>query len=65
MATPKSSPSNSRKRVSVARKNPRSKNSLPRSPAAAEREIAGLRRGRERLETELTPNDTDARASLI
>jgi hypothetical protein len=65
MATPKSSPSNSRPHVRIADKNPRSKTTLPSSPAAAEQEIAGLRRGRERLETELTPDDTDARASLI
>jgi hypothetical protein len=65
MATLKSSPSKNRPNVRVAVKSPRSKNTLPSSPAAAEREIAGLRRGRERLETELTPNDTDARASLI
>jgi hypothetical protein len=65
MATPKIPSSTSRKRVGVANKNPRSKNALPRSPATAEREIRGLRRGRQSLETELTPNDTDARASLI
>jgi hypothetical protein len=65
MATPKSHLSASRQRVRVAGKNPRSKKTLTSSPAKAEREIAGLRRGRERLESELTPNDTDARASLI
>jgi hypothetical protein len=65
MATPKSSPSNSRPQACVADKSPRSKSALPSSPAEAEREIAGLRRGRERLEAELTPDDTDARASLI
>ena len=65
MATPKTSPSTSRQRVRVAGKNPRSQKTLTRSPAAAEREVAGLRRGRERLETEPTPDDTDARASLI
>jgi len=65
MATPKSSPSNSRPHVRVADKSPRSKSTLPSSPAEAKREIAGLRRGRKRLETELTPDDTDARASLI
>jgi transposase len=65
MATPKSSLSTSRQRVRVAGKNPRSKKTLTSSPTEAEREIAGLRRGRERLESELTPDDTDARASLI
>ena len=65
MATPKSPLSAIRQRVRVAGKNPRSKKTFTSSPAAAQREVAGLRRGRERLESELTPNDTDARASLI
>jgi hypothetical protein len=65
MATPKSSPSNSRPHVRVSDKSLRSKSTLPSSPTEVKREIEGLRRGRERLETELTPDNTDARASLI
>ena len=38
---------------------------LVNSPAAAVREIANLRRGRERLETTPTTADTDVRTSLI
>jgi len=65
MATPKTSSTSSRRRVRVAGKNPGVKRALTNSPAAAEREIKGLRRGRERLESEPTQDDTDVRASLI
>jgi hypothetical protein len=65
METPKSSSSTSRGRVRVTDKKPRPQRPLVSSPAEAEREIAELRRGRERLESAPTAADTDVRASLI
>lgn len=51
--------------VRVPDKNSRPKSPLFSSTAKAEQEIAGLRRGRERIESELTPDDTGARDTLI
>jgi hypothetical protein len=58
-------PSQSRGLVRVTDKKPRAQSPLVSSPATAEREIAGLRRGRKALESAPTTNDTDARATLI
>ena len=62
MKTSKSS--QKRGRVSVIEK---SKPKIPLfgSKTKAEEEIEGLRRGRKGLESERTPDDTDARATLI
>lgn len=63
MKTKKSS--QSRGFVRVTDKTPRPPSPLVSSPAMAEREIAGLRRGRKARESAPTANDMDARATLI
>jgi len=53
-----------RSSVSAVRKTSRPQSPLITSPAQAKRESAGLRRGRENLESETTAALTDIRTSL-
>ena len=55
----------SRKPVRAADKKPSPPKPIASSPAEAEREIAGLRRGQEARDTAPTEADTAARATLI
>jgi hypothetical protein len=63
MTIQKSPKSRSKIRVTDGKARPQSP--LVSSPAVATREIANLRRGRERLETTPTAADTDVRTTLI
>jgi hypothetical protein len=63
MNTQKSSLSRGKGRVVVKKARPQSK--LVKSPAKVSREVATLRRGRQRLETAPTTAETDARTTLI
>ena len=63
MTTQKSS--KNRGSVPFTDNKPRVQSPLVSSPAVAKREIASLRRGRERLESAPTADNTDARTSLI
>jgi hypothetical protein len=58
-------PSKSSGSINVTDKKRRGSTSLSNTKAKAEQEIANLRRGRQRLATTSTADDTDARASLI
>ena len=63
MATSK--PSGSRGNVRVINTKPQGKTPLVSSNAKAEQEKAGLRRGRERLDSQKSEGDTSIRSSLI
>jgi hypothetical protein len=58
-------PSKSSGSINVTDKKRRGPTPLSNTQAKAEQEIANLRRGRQRLATTSTADDTDARASLI
>jgi hypothetical protein len=61
----KSQSTTPRRRARVAAKKTKIKKPLVRSRAKAEREIAGLDRGRKRIESTPTLDDTSARATLF